>query len=37
MPTRHVKKNEKRCMSKEGMPNTHKVCQKKREREKKKI
>jgi len=35
MPTRHVKKKEKRCIPKEGMPHTHKVCQK--EREKKKI
>ena len=40
MPTRHVKKNkkkkkkEKRCIPKEGVPHTHKVCQKK---EKKKI
>jgi hypothetical protein len=34
MPTRHVKKKEKRCIPKEGMPHTHKVCQKK-EREKK--
>ena len=40
MPTRHVKKNkkkkkkEKRCIPKEGVPHTHKVCQKK-EREKK--
>ena len=41
MPTRHVKKKrEKRCIPKEGMPHTHKVCQKRereREREKKKI
>ena len=31
MPTRHVKKKreEKRCIPKEGMPHTHKVCQKK--------
>ena len=33
MPTRHVKKKEKRCIPKEGMPHTHKVCQKERERE----
>ena len=36
MPTRHVKKTEKRCIPKEGMPHTHKVCQKK-EREKENI
>ena len=36
MPTRHVKKKEKRCIPKEGMPHTHKVCQKK-EREKENI
>ena len=37
MPTRHVKKKrEKRCIPKEGMPHTHKVCQK-RERERNKI
>ena len=36
MPTRHVKKEEeKRYIPKEGMPHTHKVCQKKRERERK--
>ena len=38
MPTRHVKRErerEKRCIPKEGMPHTHKVCQK-RKREKKK-
>ena len=29
MPTRHVKKKEKRCIPKEGVPHTHKVCQKK--------
>ena len=33
MPTRHVKKKEKRCIPKEGVPHTHKVCQKKREKE----
>ena len=38
MPTRHVKKKEKRCIPKEGMPHTHKVCQKKEiEREKENI
>jgi len=37
MPTRHVKKKEKRCIPKEGMPHTHKACQKKREREKENI
>ena len=36
MPTRHVKKKEERCIPKEGMPHTHKVCQKK-EREKENI
>ena len=36
MPTRHVKKKEKRCIPKEGMPHAHKVCQKK-EREKENI
>ena len=36
MPTRHVKKKEKRCIPKEGVPHTHKVCQKK-EREKENI
>ena len=34
MPTRHVNKKEKRYIPKEGMPHTHKVCQKEREREK---
>ena len=29
------KKKEKRCIPKEGMPHTHKVCQKKRERKRK--
>ena len=30
MPTRHVKKKEKkRCIPKEGMPHAHKACQKK--------
>ena len=33
MPTRHVKKREKRCIPKEGVPHTHKVCQKKGEKE----
>ena len=37
MPTRHVKKKkerEKRCIPKEGVPHTHKVCQKKRRKRK---
>ena len=34
MPTRHVKKKEKRCIPKEGMPHTHKVCQKKERKRK---
>ena len=37
MPTRHVKKKEKkRCIPKEGMPHAHKACQKKRKKEKEK-
>ena len=36
MPTRHVKKKEKRCIPKEGMPHTHKVCQKKKRERKRK-
>ena len=32
--TRHVKKREKKCIPKEGMPHTHKVCQKKERKRK---
>ena len=37
MPARHVKKIEKRCIPKEGMPHAHKACQKKEEEEKENI
>ena len=30
MPTRHVKKREKRCIPNQGLPHAYKACQKKK-------